>query len=56
MRDGKKLFSGALTGTGVYSVELGSYESMNMALLTMSLDDWHERLGHVAKETIKRMA
>ena len=56
MRGEQELFEGKLHSNGIYILELNVKLAANVAMLATSLDDWHERLGHVSKQTIRYMA
>lgn len=52
----KELFRGSLLENGIYKIDLLVKNARKVCYLAATLDDWHQRLGHISKETIKYMA
>lgn len=58
VKNSREIIRGKREG-GIYTIQLDvkiQHESLNIALISASLETWHQRLGHISKEVIKKMA
>lgn len=56
MLDDKKILQGRSGDNGVYKLNLRIKPSEAITFVAATLDEWHQRLGHVSKDTIRSMA
>ena len=56
LSEGKEVFKGRLNPSGVYEVNFKIRLARFASLLSTTLLDWHDRLGHCSFDTIKHMA
>ena len=56
LKEGKELFKATLTSDGLYVIRFVMKLGIHSSLLSTTLDDWHNRLGHCSIDNIKRMA
>lgn len=55
-KDQKELFRGVLTPSGIYEITFKIKRSPCSNLMSASLTEWHDRMGHVSNEILNHMA